>query len=140
MPSLPILVIPAPDAPDAPIFPEIVISPVPALWFISRLARAVPPIFPVIITLPVPDRISRSLFPLMVDEKSTLPVPVPDETTRFVPVRVTGELISIKPSLVVMLLARDNAVEFISRDETVVLAPIAPPRTTLPDPDVRVRA
>jgi len=59
MPSLPILVTPAPDASAVPIFPEIVISPVPALWFISRLVRAVAPIFPVIITLPDPDRISR---------------------------------------------------------------------------------
>ena len=75
----------------------------------------------------------------MVDEKSTLPPPVPDVITASPP-RVTGALISIKPLLEVMLLAMDNAAAFISRDETAVLVPIAPPRTTLPVPDVRVRA
>ena len=50
---------PAPAAPAAPISPERVMLPVPALWLISRLVRAVAPIFPVIITLPVPDKISR---------------------------------------------------------------------------------
>ena len=58
--SLPSLTTPAPAALCAPISPERVMFPVPALWLISRLVSAVAPIFPVIVTLPVPDKISRA--------------------------------------------------------------------------------
>ena len=74
----------------------------------------------------------------MVDEKSTLPPPEPDEITAA-PVRVTGALISIKPSAVVIFAAMFNAVAFTAKDESPVVPPTAPPRVIVPDPLVRVR-
>ena len=138
MELLPILTMPAPEAACAPIFPERVTFPDPALWLISRLVRAVAPIFPAIITLPVPDKISRFLPPVIVEEKSTFPPPVPDEITTAPP-SVTGALISIKPSAVVMLLEMVNAVVSIVKASKAVLQPITPPRVIVPAPLSRVR-
>ena len=91
-----------------------------------------------IITFPDPDKISKFLAPVIVEEKSTLPAPVPDEITESA-VRVTGASISIKPLAVVMFAAMFNAVAFISRAESAVVPPIAPPIVIVPDPLVRVR-
>ena len=71
----------------------------------------------------------------MVDEKSTLPPPVPDEIT-VAPVRVTGALISIKPLLVVMLLASVNELAVIERLESVLVPPKTPPSVRVPVPEV----
>ena len=76
---------------------------------------------------------------MIVEENSTLPVPVPESITTSAP-SVTGELISIKPLLVLMLLEIVRAVELRTRDESSVVPPIIPPRTTLPEPDVKVKA
>ena len=75
---------------------------------------------------------------MIVEENSTLPAPVPDEITTSPP-RVTGALISIKPSAVVMLLEIVNAVVSIVKASKAVLPPIAPPRVIVPAPLLRVR-
>ena len=75
----------------------------------------------------------------MVDEKSTLPAPVPDEITTSAPVRVTAELISIKPAVVIFA-AMFLVMQCLSQeDESPVVPPTAPPRVIVPDPLVRVR-
>ena len=71
----------------------------------------------------------------MVDEKSTLPAPVPDEITTSAP-RVTGALISIKPLLVVMLLESANELAVIERLESVLVPPKTPPSVRVPVPEV----
>ena len=67
---------------------------------ISKVARAVsPPIVPPIETAPDPELISKSLAPLIVEAKSTVPPAVVNATA---PPSVVTSLISILPPAVVI--------------------------------------